>query len=94
MADNPLQSRVDAVRQLLALFRLERMVYLGVTCCSLGVLLACALLLLLRPQADVVAIVGLVSGSGGIVYTSGRLLRMWADALRMLGAPETSEKPS
>jgi hypothetical protein len=75
---------MQTIKQLLDLFRLERMVYLAVTLSSVVVLLACAIILLVRKESPASAILGLFGASGGITYSTGRLLKMWSDAIRML----------
>lgn len=84
MSDENLQARLDAIKQLLGLFRFERAVYLGVTVLSLVVLLAVAISLFLSQQAGPVEVTGLFGSSGAITYTTGRLLRMWSEALRVI----------
>lgn len=86
MPDDELAQRVEAIKSLLGLFKLERMVYLSVTLLSLAILVASALRILMQDEPDQAALVFIVSGSGGILYATGRLLRMWSDALRMLGS--------
>lgn len=85
MGDTTLRERVKVIKELLGLFRLERMVYVIVTLVSVIILLTCAVVMLLK-NGETVAIIGLFGGSGGILYTTGRLLKMWSDALGMLGA--------
>ncbi|MEZ4453869.1 MAG: hypothetical protein R3B09_30715 [Nannocystaceae bacterium] len=84
MTDTHLASRVTAIKDLLDAFRFERAVYLGITMMSLLVLLGCALSLMFGSRDKTVEAVGLFSSSGAITYTTGRLLRMWSDALRIL----------
>jgi hypothetical protein len=84
MPKDPIDTRIDAVRQLLALFRMERVVYVIVTLLSLAILFYCAVRMLQQPDSDVTVIVSIFAGSGGILYTTGRLLKMWSDALHLL----------
>lgn len=85
------RQRVETVRELLNLFRMERMVYLAVTLVSVVVLLVCAVVLMFKKSdgATMPEIIGLFGSSGGITYSTGRLLKMWADAIRIL-APHTA----
>lgn len=78
------QQRVDAIKQLLSLFRLERTVYLAITVSSLCVLLVCAAMLMIRTSVGTPELVGLFGSSGGITYSTGRLLRMWSEAIKVL----------
>lgn len=86
MPDSQLSSRVTAIKDLLEAFRFERAVYLSITMMSLFVLLGCALSLMFGSRDKTVEAIGLFSSSGAITYTTGRLLRMWSDALRILSA--------
>jgi len=82
-------SRVEAIGKLLQLFKIERAIYLTVTILSLVVLLVCASVLVIGKQDQIPAIVGMFGASGGIGYTCGRLLKMWGDAMRVLGQIES-----
>ena len=84
--DPTLRERLRAVKDLLGLFRLERLVYLAVTFGSVLILWTCAVWMLIDGGRTEL-ILGIFGGSGGILYTSGRLLRMWSDALRVLSLP-------
>jgi hypothetical protein len=79
-------ARVDAVERLTKLFKLERLVHLSVTCISLLMLLTSAGVLLVKKEDTNVALTGLFSSSGLITYSANRLLFMWNQALRLLGA--------
>jgi hypothetical protein len=79
-----LAARVDAVERLTNLFKMERMVYLGVTGISLVMLLTSAGVLLLKGKAGPAELTGLFGSSGLITYSAGRLLLMWNQALRLL----------
>lgn len=89
-ASNVLKDRVKAIKDLLGLFRLERLVYVTVTLVSVLILMSCAVIMLIRGNDPALAI-GLFGGSGGILYTSGRLLKMWSDALRLLDPAAPAE---
>jgi hypothetical protein len=84
MRNDPYQQKVDALKQLLAAFRFERTVYLSITTISLVVLLICAAALVLRKSANPADLIGLFGSSGGIAYSTGRLLKMWSEAVRVL----------
>jgi len=75
---------LEAVKQLLILFRIERLVYLFVTLASVLALVSCAVVLLVKGKAGNAEIIGLFGSTGGITYSTGRLLRMWSDAIRIL----------
>lgn len=91
MADVSLKARMDAVERLTRLFRLERMVYLVVTGVSLAMLLLSAGVLLYKEEAGAAELLGLFGSSGLITYSTGRLLFMWNQALRLLGGGPLEE---
>jgi len=80
---------MDAVERLTKLFKMERMVYLAVTSLSLAMLLLSAGLLIARGKAGAAELTGLFGSSGLITYTTGRLLYMWNQALRLLAGEPT-----
>jgi hypothetical protein len=92
-AARDLAARVEAVERLTKLFKMERMVYLGVTCISLLMLLASAGVLLVKGQAGPTELTGLFGSSGLITYSAGRLLVMWNQALRLLAVDTSGEQP-
>ncbi len=75
---------MDAVERLTRLFRIERMVYLIITTLSVGILLVSAAILLIQKRADHLELTGLFGSSGLITYTTGRLLKMWNQALQIV----------
>ena len=81
---NELDTKVDAIRELLAIFRVERIVYLSVTIISLVMLLTSAGYMMVQGDAGIVAVSGLFGSAGAITYTAGRLLRMWSQAIQVL----------
>jgi len=94
MASSPvLRDRVEAVERLAQLFRLERLVYLGVTAISFLLLLTIAVRLLLQGGAQL-AEWGLLFGSSGLITVTGsRVLQMWSQALRMVASEPVDGKP-
>lgn len=89
--ESSLDDKVKAIRQLLDLFKFERIVYLIITLISLIILIGCALYLLLQGSSQVPAVVGLFTSSGAVAYTCGRLLKMWGDAIQLLGSMKNEE---
>ena len=83
-----LESRLQAVEKLTQLFRVERFVYLGVTGVALVMLLLSTGILIYKQQADVAALTMLFGSSGLITYSTGRLLQMWNQALRLVAGQE------
>ena len=86
-----LKSRVSAIKELLEAFKFERAVYMGITLLSLFILLACATSLVFSNRDGMAEAVGLFGASGAITYTTGRLLKMWSDAIRILASQPPAE---
>ena len=83
--------KIKAIKQMLQLFKFERAVYLSITILSLIVLLGCAFYLLKQGANQITAVVGMFASSGGIGYTCGRLLKMWSDAMQLLGSIQNND---
>lgn len=83
---NNLDNTVSAIKELVALFSTERLVYLIITVISLLVLIITAIFLIVKSdgQENTIAIMGLFSSTGGIFYSSGRLLKMWSEAMQLI----------
>jgi hypothetical protein len=88
MGNTDLEERLAAVERLTQLFRLERMVHLGVTSIALIMLLASAGVLLYKREAGATELTMLFGSSGLISYSAGRLLFMWNQALRLLAGQD------
>ncbi len=93
MPDSNITQRLEAVERLTQLFKVERMVHLGVTCVALVMLLASAAVLLSKSHAGLQELSGLFGSSGLITYSASRLLTMWNQALRLLGSQELEKTP-
>jgi hypothetical protein len=84
MSDSSIQAKLGAVRELLRLFRAERIAYLMVAVASVLMMLYCAFQVLQKDSADPSALVGLF-GSGGLISLGmARMLTMWTQALRLV----------
>jgi len=84
--DTKLEKTVAAIKELVNIFKVERTVYLIITLISVLVLIITAVSLILRSdsQENTIAVMGLFGSSGGIVYSSGRLLKMWSEAMQLV----------
>ena len=85
--------RLDAVERLMKLFKLERLVYLGVTSISLVMLLVSAGFVIANQKATAAEISGFFGSSGLITYSASRLLVMWNQALSLLGSGNNRSEP-
>lgn len=84
-------ARMEAVERLTNLFKMERYVHLAVTSLSLALLLLCTGILLYNGKAGIAELSGLFGSSGLITYSTGRLLFMWTQAMRILGVEPEKE---
>ncbi len=82
--DPTLDDKVQLVKNLVELFRAERMVHLGTTILSLVMLLTSAAVMLIRRGADPAALTLMFGSSGLITYSANRLLRMWDQAIKLV----------
>jgi hypothetical protein len=84
--DTKLDRTVAVIKELVDIFKVERTVYLIITLISVLVLIITAVSLILRSdsQENTIAVMGLFGSSGGIVYSSGRLLKMWSEAMQLV----------
>ncbi len=84
--DFELERVVKAIKELVSLFKIERMVYLAITIVSVLVLIAAAISLIEKSesQENTIEIMGLFTSTGGIAYTTGRLLKMWSEAMQLI----------
>ena len=83
MSDSSIQDRLNAVRELMKMFRLERILYLITAILSLGVIFYFGSKILSKtPETS--ALVA-IAGAGGLISVGmGRLLTMWTQALRLV----------
>ncbi|MBI2839430.1 MAG: hypothetical protein HYX75_14035 [Acidobacteria bacterium] len=86
--NDAMTERVKAVERLVQLFRWERATYLVVSGLALAMLLAAAVTLVMRNQADPPTLALLFGSSGLITISISRVLRMWDQALRLVGQEE------
>lgn len=87
-----IEERVRAVERLTELFRVERLVYMGVTAFALALLFAVAFLLIRNQKAEATELTLLFGSSGLVTVTAGRLLHMWNQALHLISGEPLSKK--
>ena len=82
-----IDKKVNAIRQLLTMFKIERIIYLSVTILALIVLFVCAIYLLLSQEGtkEIPYVIGLFASGGAVTFTCSRLLKMWSDAIQLIG---------
>ena len=83
MNEDNFKARVQAVKELTALFRVERMVHLAASVAAF-VLLGVTAIISLKQGASP-ALTTLLFGSSGVIgYTASRLLLMWTKAMGLV----------
>ena len=87
-----LEERLQVVKQLTELFRFERLVYLWVNIISLIVLVGSSVFLLIKEGVSEAVLVPFLGSSGLITFATGRLLRMWDEALKRIVPLNSGEK--
>lgn len=77
---------IQAIKDLVTLFKTERMVYLVITLISVIVLISTAVFLIISSTEyeQTMAVLGLFGSTGGITYSTGRLLKMWSEAMQLI----------
>ncbi len=83
---------IEEVRQLLNLFKTERYFYIAICIMAFLALIFCAFYILFQGQENYPAIIGLFGSTGGVGYTSSRLLKMWNDALNFMNDTQSDEQ--
>lgn len=77
---------VEAIKELVKLFKTERLIYLIMTLISVIVLVSTAIFLIINSNSnkEIIAVIGLFSSTGGILFSIGRLLKMWSQAMFLI----------
>jgi protein-S-isoprenylcysteine O-methyltransferase Ste14 len=85
------EERLRVAKELLAVFKVERMAYITATLLAVVFLLVVAVILMSR-ESYVMAL-GMFGSSGVIAYSIGQLLRMWNEVLKIIFGPAEGAKP-
>lgn len=92
-SQSELAERLQIVERLTAVFRVERVTYLGVTLVAFAMIVASGALLLIEkgPSPSEITLLG---GSTGVLGISGsQILRMWSRSLEWIGGASTAKAP-
>jgi len=84
MPEETLRAKMQAVKELVEVFKIERLVHLVMTAFSLLMLFGNAALLIYERKADIAELTMFFGATGLITYSANRLLRMWDQALRVV----------
>ncbi len=91
MSDNTdLNTKIEAIRSMLSMFRFERIMYIIVTLLSFLALLTCSVIMVFQ-GSKMPVVVAMFGSSGGIAFTCGRLLKMWGDSMKLLAPSVKNE---
>jgi hypothetical protein len=84
------ERRLLVAKELLTVFKMERLAYMAATLLAVTFLLVVATILLYR-ESYVMAL-GMFGSSGVIAYSIGQLLRMWNQVLAVIFGPPQEAK--
>ena len=87
MSDDELAGKVAAVKEVTALFRVERVVYICIIAVCLLILLGSVVAALVRGQIGYVELTPMFASGGAVAFLTGRLIHMWNRTMSLLGAP-------
>ena len=88
--DDDREKRLLVAKELLAVFKMERLAYMTTTLLAVTFLLVIAIILLFR-ESYIMAL-GMFGASGVIAYSIGQLLRMWNQVLVIIFGPTQEAK--
>ncbi len=87
MASNDLSDRVAAVKEVTALFKVERVVYICIIVVCLLILLGSVAVGLIRGEMGYAEVTSIFGSGGTVALLCGRLIHMWNRTMSLLGAP-------
>lgn len=87
-----LDKRVSAIKTLLHAFRLERILYVVISCIAVGVLLTVAVFIIIKNPENIEWFISLFVPAGAITYSIGRILKMWNQALTFVNNQRVEDK--
>ncbi|KAA1243360.1 hypothetical protein [Aquimarina sp. RZ0] len=76
-----IEVRVQAVKTLLEAFKLERVLYIMISCLSVIILLCVPIYIIFQAPDKIEWVVGLFVPAGAITISIGKLLKMWNQAI-------------
>jgi len=84
-----IDKRVLAIKELLQAFKLERILYVVISCVAVGVLLTVAVFIIIDKPDNIELFISLFVPAGAITYSIGRILKMWNQALTFVNNQKT-----
>lgn len=86
-----IEKRVEAIKALLQAFKLERILYVIISCIAIGILLSVAAFIIISNPEKIEWFIGLFIPAGAITYSIGRILKMWNQALTFVNNQQINE---
>ncbi len=86
-----IEVRVQAVKTLLEAFKLERILYIIISCLSVIMILSLPVYIILKAPDKIEWVIGLFVPAGAITLSIGRLLKMWNQAISFVSDQKASE---
>ncbi len=86
-----IEVRVRAVKTLLEAFRLERVLYIIISCLSVIILLSVPIYIIIKAPDKIEWVIGLFVPAGAITLSIGRLLKMWNQAISFVSDQKTDD---
>jgi hypothetical protein len=72
---------IDKIKELVKIFRPERIIFGTFTVLSFIILISCAIIMIVQDSENIASIIGLFGSTGVITYTSSKILKMWSDSI-------------
>lgn len=91
MPNTEIGKRVTAVKELLEAFRMERILYVTISCLAIVILVTVASIIIFRNPDKIEWFVGLFVPAGAITFSVGRILRMWTQALKFVNNQKSTD---
>lgn len=84
--ENNVSTTVQAIREVNALFKGERIAYMVITIISAMVLIGSAIIMIANSESNeqYMEITGLFGSSGAVVYSTSRLLKMYNSSMDLI----------
>ncbi len=86
-----IEVRVRAVKTLLEAFKLERVLYIIISCISVLILLSVPIYIIFQAPDKIEWVIGLFVPAGAITLSIGRLLKMWNQAITFVSDHKTDD---
>lgn len=76
---------IDIIRELVKIFKFERIFYITSTIIAFLLLISCTIYSLCNGKISTITIIGMCGSTGVMTYTCGQFLKMWNDVIKLVG---------